>query len=44
MKKTYVTPTVMMTGEVVRETMTANFGSAEPDTELKVAGSIGFNL
>lgn len=44
MKKVYVTPTVMMNGKVVRETMSIDSGTAEPDNLFKVAGSVGFNL
>lgn len=44
MKKTYAAPTVVMTGGLVRETMSASSGDTEPSGFRSVAGSVGFNL
>jgi hypothetical protein len=44
MKKTYLTPTVILAGNAVRETMSIDSGTAEPENFLKVSGSVGFNL
>lgn len=44
MKKTYATPTVILAGNAVRETMSADWGTAEPEGFHKLGGSVGFNL
>ena len=44
MKKTYATPTVIVSGSVVADTKSVNSGSGEPANKKLQAGSVGFNL
>jgi hypothetical protein len=44
MKKTYATPTAIVSGSVVADTTSASPGIGEPANRKLVAGSVGFNL
>ena len=44
MKKTYITPTVLLNGNVMSETRDTSGGQNEPAGFQKVEGSVGFNL
>lgn len=44
MKQSYTTPTVLLNGDVVRMTLSQNFGLAEAIGYVRKSGSVGFNL
>jgi hypothetical protein len=44
MKKTYATPSVAMSGEVVRETKGIRFGGPDGLGPVQATGSVGFYL
>jgi hypothetical protein len=44
MRKTYVTPTAILSGSVVADTKSVSSGIGEPANKKLQAGSVGFNL
>jgi hypothetical protein len=44
MKKTYTTPTAIVSGSVLADTKSVSSGSGEPINRKLAAGSVGFNL